>query len=141
MTGYTIDELVIGQRATTSKTISEYDVYGFAGITGDFNPAHVDEVYAQSSPFKKRIAHGFLSVGFISALLGTQLPGPGTIYLGQDVKFSKPVYFGDTITTTVTIEKLVPEKNIVTLQTVCTNQQDQVVVTGTATVLAPTSSK
>lgn len=96
--GYTIDELEVGQSASFTKTVTETDCYNFAGVSGDFNPAHINEVYAEQTFFKKRIAHGMLSAGFISAVLGTKLPGPGTIYMGQELKFTKPVYFGDTIT-------------------------------------------
>ena len=98
MTGLSIDQLSIGQRATFSKTISESDVYLFAGVTGDVNPAHINESYASETHFKTRIAHGMLSAGLISAVLGTQLPGPGSIYLSQTLQFIAPVHIGDTIT-------------------------------------------
>lgn len=137
MKGKTIDQLAIGDEASFTKTITEGDVYSFAGITGDFNPAHVNQTYAEASPFKTRIAHGMLSGSLFSTVLGTQLPGPGTIYLGQDLKFTKPVMFGDTITATVKIVEMVPEKGRVILETVATNQAGDVVVTGKATVLAP----
>lgn len=131
----TIRELKIGDQASTAKTISESDVYLFAGITGDHNPAHVNEVYASQTRFGRRIAHGILSAGLISAVLAMKLPGPGTIYLGQELKFVRPVYFGDTITATCTVSELLPEKNIARLETVCTNQDGAVVIKGTATVM------
>ena len=117
----TIQEMKIGDSASTVKTIGESDVYLFAGITGDLNPAHTDEVSASQTPFGGRIAHGILSAGLISAVLGMRLPGPGTIYLGQELKFTKPVRFGDTVTATCTVSELLPEKNIVRLETICTN--------------------
>ena len=106
MTGLTIDQLTIGQSASMSKTVSEHDVYTFAGITGDFNPAHVNEEYAKTTSFGGRIAHGILSAGFISAVLAMHLPGPGAIYLGQELKFTRPVRMGDTITATVTVTEI-----------------------------------
>ena len=134
---FTIDDLFIGQTATFSKTISEADVYMFAGLTGDFNPVHINKEYAKGTPFKERIAHGIFSAGLISTVIGTQLPGPGTIYLGQELKFVAPVYFGDTITATVSIEKILKDKNIAVMKTVCSNQDGKNVVEGTATILAP----
>lgn len=136
----TIRELKIGDQASTAKTISESDVYLFAGITGDHNPAHVNEVYASQTRFGRRIAHGILSAGLISAVLAMKLPGPGTIYLGQELKFVRPVYFGDTITATCTVSELLPEKNIARLETVCTNQDEAVVIKGTATVMPPSAA-
>ena len=97
----------------------------------------MNEEYAKNTAFKTRIAHGMLSAGFISAVLGTQLPGPGTIYLNQDLRFTKPVHFGDTITATITVEELVKEKNRAILKTVCTNQDGDVVVEGVAKVMPP----
>ena len=136
---YTINELYIGQSSSFSKTITETDVYLFAGVTGDFNPAHLNEKYAQETPFKKRIAHGMLSAGLISALLGTSLPGEGTIYMGQKLQFLAPVYFNDTITATVEVKEIIPEKNRVILRTYCKNQDGVVVLDGEAIVLAPKS--
>lgn len=133
----TIQEMKIGDSASTVKTIGESDVYLFAGITGDLNPAHTDEVSASKTPFGGRIAHGILSAGFISAVLGMRLPGPGTIYLGQELKFTKPVHIGDTVTATATVSEIVAEKNIVKLETICTNQNGDVVVKGMATVMPP----
>ena len=137
MKGITISEMKVGDSASFTKTVSEHDVYTYAGVSGDFNPAHVNEVEAQKGMFGKRIAHGMLSAGFISTGLGTQLPGPGTIYMGQELRFTKPVFFGDTITATVTVAELIPEKNRAILDTVCTNQNGDVVIKGKATVMPP----
>lgn len=136
MKGITISEMKLGDSASFTKTVSEHDVYTYAGVSG-FNPAHVNEVEAQKGMFGKRIAHGMLSAGFISTVLGTQLPGPGTIYMGQELRFTKPVFFGDTITATVTVAELIPEKNRAILDTVCTNQNGEVVIKGKATVMPP----
>ena len=137
MKGITISEMKLGDSASFTKTVSEHDVYTYAGVSGDFNPAHVNEVEAQKGMFGKRIAHGMLSAGFISTVLGTQLTGPGTIYMGQELRFTKPVFFGDTITATVTVAELIPEKNRAILDTVCTNQNGEVVIKGKATVMPP----
>ena len=137
MKGITISEMKLGDSASFTKTVSEHDVYTYAGVSGDFNPAHVNEVEAQKGMFGKRIAHGMLSAGFISTVLGTQLPGPGTRYMGQELRFTKPVFFGDTITATVTVAELIPEKNRAILDTVCTNQNGEVVIKGKATVMPP----
>ena len=137
MKGKTIKELKVGDSASFTKTVTETDLYMFAGISGDFNPAHINEEYAKNTPFEGRIAHGMLSAAFISTVLGTQLPGPGTIYLGQELKFTKPVRFNDTVTITCTVSELIEEKNRVILDTTGTNQNGDVVVKGTATVLAP----
>lgn len=133
----TINEMFVGQQASFAKTVTETDVYLFAGITGDLNPAHVNEVASSQTMFKGRIAHGMLSAGLISAVLGMYLPGPGTIYLGQELKFTKPVRFGDTVTATATVIEKYDEKNIIKLETVCTNQNGDVVIKGVATVMPP----
>ena len=133
----TIQEMKIGDSASTAKTISEADVYLFAGITGDHNPAHINEEASKKTAFGGRIAHGILSAGLISAVLAMKLPGPGTIYLGQELKFTKPVRFGDTVTATATVSEIIAEKNIVKLETVCTNQKGEVVIKGMATVMPP----
>ncbi len=137
MIGKTIDELRVGQSAQFSKTISESDVYLFAGITGDFNPAHVDEEYAGKTFFETRVAHGMLIAGFISTIVGTMLPGPGTIYVSQEVNFLAPVKIGDTITTTAEVTELLTEKKHVRLKTFCTNQEGTVVIDGQAVVSTP----
>ena len=132
-----IDKISLGESASVSKTITETDVYLFAGITGDLNPAHVNEVSSTDTMFKGRIAHGMLSAGLISAVLGMYLPGPGTIYLGQELKFTKPVRFGDTVTATATVVEKNEEKNIIKLETFCVNQNGDVVIKGMATVMPP----
>lgn len=125
----------IGDRASFSKTISEADVYVFAGVTGDFNPVHIDAREAKKTMFGKRIAHGMLSAGLISAVIGNRLPGSGTIYLEQQLRFLMPVYFGDTCTAMVEIEDILkPEKGIYRLKTWVTNQNGEVVVDGYAVV-------
>ena len=137
----TIQEMKIGDSASVTKTVSETDVYLFAGITGDLNPAHTDEVSASKTMFKSRIAHGMLGAGFISAVLGMYLPGPGTIYMGQELKFTKPVRIGDTVTATATVETIIAEKNRVILDTTVTNQDGEVVIMGKATVMPPKAAK
>ena len=129
--------LTIGDSASLTKTFSDEDVRAFAAISGDNNPVHLDDDYAATTQFKKRIAHGMLTAGLISAILGTQLPGEGTIYLGQTINFRAPVYLDDTITATVTVIKMHERKPIVTLETVCKNQDGVVVLDGEAVVLAP----
>ncbi|OUQ83356.1 MaoC family dehydratase [Flavonifractor sp. An10] len=133
----TIEEMKLGDCASVTKTVTETDVYLFAGITGDLNPAHTDEVSASQTRFGGRIAHGILGAGFISAVLGMKLPGPGTIYLGQELRFTKPVRIGDTITATCTVKELLPEKNIAKFETVCTNQRGDTVIIGMATTMPP----
>jgi 3-hydroxybutyryl-CoA dehydratase len=136
MKGRTYDELEVGLSASQTRTVTEADVVIFGGVTGDLNPAHVNEVYASASPFKGRIAHGMLGAGYISAVLGMALPGPGTIYLKQTIEFMAPVRMGDTITATVEVaEKM--EKGRIRLATTCTNQDDKTVITGEAIVLPP----
>lgn len=141
ITGKTISELQVGQTAEFSKTVSETDIYLYAGITGDFNPAHVNEAYAKNTFFKGRIAHGMLTAGFISAIIANQLPGPGTIYLKQDLSFLAPVRMGDTITGRVEVIELISEKNRVRLKTTCTNQDGVVVITGEGLVSPPKAPK
>ncbi len=126
-------EIKTGDRASVSKTLTEADVYGFAGICGDFNPVHVDETAAAQTPFGRRICHGMLSASFISTVLGMYLPGPGSIYLEQNVKFVAPVYIGDTVTACATVSRV--EGDIVTLDTAVYNQDQKAVITGSARVL------
>lgn len=133
----TIQEMKIGDHASVTKTVSETDVYLFAGITGDLNPAHTNEIAASKTMFKTRIAHGMLGAGFISAVLGMYLPGPGTIYMGQELKFTKPVHIGDTVTATATVEEIILEKNRVILDTTVVNQDGEIVIQGKATVMPP----
>jgi 3-hydroxybutyryl-CoA dehydratase len=137
MIGKTIEELQVGDSAEFSKTISESDVYLYAGITGDFNPAHIDESYASQTFFKTRIAHGMLLGGFISAVLGCRLPGPGTIYIRQEINFRSPVRIGDTVTARVEIIEIIAEKNRVRLKTTCVNQDGALLVDGEATISPP----
>ena len=128
----------VGRNASFSKTISESDVYMFAGITGDFNPIHVDAEKSKDSIFGKRIVHGILVTGFLSTIIGTSMPGEGTIYMEQDIKFVKPVYIGDTITAVVRIaEVLNEEKKILKLDTIIRNQNNDIVCDGYAVVKAP----
>ena len=128
-------EIEIGAMGSLSKTITEADVRAFAELSGDTNPVHLDENYARQSRFGARIAHGALSVALISAVLGSQLPGEGTVYLSQSIKFVKPVYLNDTITATAEIIALRADKGIVTLKTVCANQRGEVVAEGEAVVM------
>lgn len=128
-------EFAPGQQASLTKTISEADVYAFAGITGDFNPLHVDAEFAQQSRFGERIAHGILTAGLISAVLGTRLPGPGGVYLSQTLKFLKPVRFGDTITATAEVVSYRSDKRILTLRTSCRNQRGETVAEGESMLL------
>lgn len=122
----TIDTIQIGDFAVFSKTISESDVYLYAGISGDFNPAHVNAVEAEKGMFGERIAHGMLTASFISTVLGTHLPGPGTIYLGQELSFKRPVKFGDTIEAKVEVIERIVEKNRLILRTTCTDRKSVV---------------
>lgn len=132
----TYSQINVGDSAYVEKTISESDVYLFAGITGDLNPAHVNEEAMKKTRFGGRIAHGMLSAGFISAVLGMQLPGPGTIYLSQTLHFRAPVKIGDTVRAEVeVVEKL--EKGRIKLRTTCSIQDGTVVAEGEAMVLAP----
>ncbi|MBW1700916.1 MAG: MaoC family dehydratase [Deltaproteobacteria bacterium] len=137
MTGKKVKEIQAGDRAEFSKTISESDIYLYAGITGDFNPAHINQSYAEKTFFQSRIAHGLLSAGFISTVIATKLPGPGTIYIKQELNFTAPVYIGDTITAFVeVIEVSVPENSVI-LKTICKNQKNEVVIDGKALVSPP----
>lgn len=128
-------DLKVGDKASMSKTVTECDVYTFAGVTGDFNPVHIDAEFAKTTVFKERIAHGILSAGFISAVLGTTLPGTNSIYLGQELKFTAPVKIGDTVTATVEVLEKIEAKNRVILKTTVTNQNGVLCVDGRATVM------
>jgi 3-hydroxybutyryl-CoA dehydratase len=125
----------LGERASFSKTVTEADVTTFAGLVGDFNPIHVDAEYARKSRFGRRVAHGMFTAGLISAVLGNKLPGPGTIYLSQQIEFLAPVYIGDTVTAAVEVTAWRPEKRIITLKTNVHNQDGKQVVTGKAVLL------
>jgi 3-hydroxybutyryl-CoA dehydratase len=137
MIGKTIDKLNIGDTAEFAKTVSESDIYLYAGITGDFNPAHINEDYAKNTFFKTRIAHGMLSAGFISTVIGNELPGTGSIYVKQDLRFLAPVRIGDTITAHVEVIEIMDGKNRVRLKTVCVNQEGTQVLDGEAIVSPP----
>ncbi len=141
MTGKTIAEIQVGDSAEFAKTVSETDIYLYAGISGDFNPAHINAAYAEQTFFKARIAHGMLAAGFISTVLGTMLPGPGTIYLKQALTFMAPVLIGDTITARAEVTEKDEAKNKITLKTTCTNQKGKVVLDGEAMVSPPRAPK
>ena len=129
--------LKIGDSASGTKTFTDADVRIFADISGDKNPIHVEAEYAAKTRFGRRLVHGILTGGLISALLGMQLPGPGSIYIKQTLNFRAPVYIGDTVTATVTVVKIRAEKGIVILKTICKNQDGRVVIDGEAVLLAP----
>lgn len=137
MEGKKIPQIFIDDEAEFAKTITEYDVYSFAGIVGDFNAMHINKEYAKGTIFKERIAHGILGAGLISTVIGTYLPGEGTIYLSQSTKFRKPIYFGDTITAYVKVIEKNEEKNKIKLYTKCTNQNNEIVIEGESVVMPP----
>ena len=124
-----------GEKASRTTTITDEMVRTFAALTGDNNPVHLDDTYAATTRFGRRIAHGMIAAGLISAALANDLPGPGTVYLSQTLKFKAPVYPGDTITTTVEVKSVRPDKPIVTLNTTCANQENKVVLEGEAVVM------
>jgi 3-hydroxybutyryl-CoA dehydratase len=139
--GKSIQELQVGDSAETVRTVTVEDVTMFAQATGDFNPVHLDEEYAKTTMFRTRIAHGLLSAGIVSAVLAEKLPGPGTVYISQTLKFLAPVRLGDTVTARVEITALDPEKNRATLDTSCSNQDGTVVIAGQAVVMPPRALK
>jgi len=128
------DDIKIGDTSSISKTITEHDVYTFAGLCGDNNPVHVDEEFAKKSLFKTRIAHGFLCGSLLSAIFGTQLPGINTIYLSQELNFKAPVKFGDTITATAEVMEKDDKRKNIRFKTTLTNQEGTVVIDGFALV-------
>jgi 3-hydroxybutyryl-CoA dehydratase len=132
---YLYDDLYVGQKASFGKTITETDVYLFAGISGDINPAHTNEEYAKNTFFKGRIAHGLISAGLVSGVLGNIMPGHGTIWLSQSLNFMAPVHFGDTVTATVEIIEKLDKK--VKVKATCTNQNSVVVLEGEGVVSPP----
>ena len=136
--GKSIHELKVGDSAQIPKTITEAVVNDFAKAIGDFNPVHLDQAYAEKTQFKGKIAHGALSIGFLSTVLGNILPGHGTIYLSHEIKFLAPVRIGDTLTVRVEGVELIPQKNRAKLRTTCTNQNMQMVVDGMAWAMPPT---
>jgi acyl dehydratase len=125
----------VGETAEFSKTITDGDVRVFADLTGDHNPVHLDDQYASATRFKRRVAHGMLTASLISSVLANQLPGEGTIYLSQSLKFVAPVYLGDTVTARVTITGIREDKPVATLETVCVNQRGELLIKGEAVVL------
>ena len=134
--GYTIEELSVGQSADFTKTVTEDVIEKFAEVSGDTNPVHMDAAYAATTPFKERIAHGILSASFISAVLGTLLPGPGAIFMSQSIRFRAPVKIGDTVTARCTVTEVITEKKRVKLACEC-KVGDTVVVDGEAMLMVP----
>ncbi len=136
MAGLFLEDLGIGQTAELQHTVTDADIRAFAAVSGDDNPVHLDEAYAATTPFKTRIAHGMLSAGYISAVLGTRLPGPGAIYLSQTMNFRRPVRIGDEVLTRATVSAIDAERSRVTLATVC-EVGGKAVVEGEAVVMVP----
>jgi 3-hydroxybutyryl-CoA dehydratase len=139
-TGVYFEDLAVGQSASFAKTVTDADIVLFAGISGDTNPVHLDSEYAAGTMFKSRIAHGMLSAGFISTVLGTKLPGPGSIYVSQSLKFKAPVRIGDTVTARVELTSTVPEKKLAVFKTQCL-VGGKVVIDGEATIMVPSRGK
>ena len=132
--GYYLEDLQVGMTAEFTKTVTEADIVAFAEVSGDTNPVHMDEAFAAATPFKGRIAHGMLGAILISTVLGTRLPGPGCIYVAQDLRFKAPVRIGDTVVAKVTVTEIVPEKRRVTFACEC-RVGDTVVIDGAATMM------
>jgi 3-hydroxybutyryl-CoA dehydratase len=137
--GYTIDELSAGMTASYERVVTVADIEAFAAVSGDHNPVHLDDAYAKTTMFKGRIAHGLLGASFISTVLASKLPGPGTVYLGQTLAFKRPVRPGETVEARVTVSQLNRDKGHVVLKTEC-RVGERVVIDGEATVLAPQRS-
>jgi acyl dehydratase len=135
MIGKTISELTTGERAEVTRVVEEDDIAAFVDAVGDHNPVHADPGYAATTPFKVPIAPGIFTAGLISAVIGTQLPGPGAIYLSQSLKFVKPVKAGDVITARAEIVEMLVERNRIRLQTVCVNQRGEEVLSGEAWIM------
>jgi 3-hydroxybutyryl-CoA dehydratase len=133
---YTIDDLKPGMSAEFTKMVSEHDITLFGEMSGDTNPVHFDEAFASTTPFKGRIAHGVLTASYISTVLGMQMPGPGTIFLGLNIRFKAPVRIGDTVTAVCTVRDVIAEKRRVVFDCVC-KVGDTVVIEGEATVMPP----
>ncbi len=136
MRSLALKDIKIGDKVSAMKAITDEVVFAYAEITGDFNPQHIDEEFAKKSMFGRRIAHGMLSVGLISRLLGTELPGMGSIYMAQELKFLSPVYIDDEITATVEVVEIIEEKRV-KLRTYCKNQDDVIVIDGYALIKPP----
>lgn len=135
--GYYFEDLEEGMVDVFAKTITDADIITFAGISGDTNPVHLNHEFAAETIFEGRIAHGMLTASFISTVIGTKMPGPGCIYVSQNLRFKAPVRSGDTVTATCTVTKLIPEKRFIELKTVCT-VAGKLVVDGEATIMVPT---
>jgi 3-hydroxybutyryl-CoA dehydratase len=131
-----LEDLAPGTSATFTKTVTEADILKYAEVSGDVNPLHLDAAYAATTMFKERIAHGMLSAGFISAVFGTVMPGPGAVYVSQNLQFKRPVKIGDTVTARVEVTAILPEKKFVTFKTQCV-VNDKVVIDGEATLMVP----
>ena len=136
LNGYYFEDLEEGMTDVFAKTITDADVMGFAGVSGDTNPLHLNHEFASGTIFKGRIAHGMLTASLISTVIGTKLPGPGCIYVSQNLRFRAPVRIGDTVTATCMVTKLIPEKRLIELSTMCT-VAEKPVVEGDATILVP----
>ena len=136
MQGLYFEDLEVGQTACFGKTITDAEIAAFAGVSGDTNPVHLHDEFAAATPFKARIAHGMLGAAYISTLIGTRLPGPGCIYVSQNLRFKAPVKVGDTLTAFVTIEELIPQKTFIKMKTQC-KVGDKVVIDGEATIMVP----
>tara|TARA_B100000123_G_scaffold120827_1_gene89172 strand:- start:1707 stop:2168 length:462 start_codon:yes stop_codon:yes gene_type:complete len=134
--GLYLEDLEVGLAASYAKTVTETDIVMFAGLSGDTNPVHLNDEYARTTMFEGRIAHGMLSAGFISTVLGTRLPGPGTIYLSQNLQFKAPVRIGDTVTAKVIVREIIAGKKRAILETNC-YVGDRCVISGEATVMVP----
>jgi 3-hydroxybutyryl-CoA dehydratase len=132
--GYYLEDLQVGMSAEFSKTVTEADIVAFADVSGDTNPVHMDEAFAAATPFKGRIAHGMLGASLLSTVFGTKLPGPGCIYISQDLRFKAPVRIGDTVVARVTISEILPEKRRVTFACEC-RVGDTVVIDGAASLM------
>ncbi|MNK76769.1 (R)-specific enoyl-CoA hydratase [compost metagenome] len=131
-----ITEIEIGMKASYSQTITDSDIKAFAGLSGDHNPVHVDSEYAAKSRFGKRIAHGLMSAGFFSAIFGTRVPGPGCVYVSQNLNFLRPVYIDDTVTAEVEVTKVDQEKRRISFDTIC-RVKGKKVITGSAEIFIP----
>ena len=133
---YAIEDILVGMEMSYSQTVTDADVKAFAGISGDNNPVHMSDEYAEKSRFKKRIAHGLMSASYFSALFGTKIPGPGCVYVSQSLRFKRPVYLNDTVTATVTVQEVDIEKRRVIFKTVC-RVKNKAVIDGEAEIYIP----
>ena len=137
--GLYFEDLKEGMRDAYAKTITDADVITFAGISGDTNPVHLNHEFASETLFEGQVAHGMLTASFISTVIGTKLPGPGCIYVSQNLRFKAPVKVGDTVTATCTVSRLIPEKRMIEMETVC-SVGGKTVLDGEATILVPTKA-